>query len=160
MKDVTQIGVIEKNQLLIVLTGSISVQHKCKRTILLIVLFFQIDGELEVYPLDLLESPINTIAPDRLKQCIAKRVSFFQIGVCSGEELLIYAQLRTASTAFTALRPVREPGDKHSHRHRHTSLRDRLLHNGHSSTWFEQYKASLIRTRYVIYVVGKLIFVL
>ncbi|KAI9266632.1 CNH domain-containing protein [Phascolomyces articulosus] len=117
LKNVTQIGVMQKYQILLVLA----------------------DKELHAYPLNLLDNPKSPRAPSSLVEVISDPVHFFQVGVCSGEDMLIYARQKALSTLFIACKPTRSADQINSSGG--SGYRSRLF-GSHSSKskWFSTYK--------------------
>ncbi|GAB5593532.1 RHO1 GDP-GTP exchange protein 2 [Umbelopsis nana] len=115
-QSVTQLAVLEENNILLVLA----------------------EKSLTAYPVHHLTSPVNSKAPDRLAQSIAQHVAYFQTGVCNGKNLVVYMKRKNTNSVFTALEPscgdLRDPKNA-----KMLSSRPGFLNRG-GSTWFKHYK--------------------
>ncbi|KAI7859105.1 CNH domain-containing protein [Circinella umbellata] len=127
MKNIMQLGVMQKYQILLVLA----------------------DKELYAYPLNTLDNPKNIKSPESLAQEISDPVHFFQVGVCNGEDMLIYARQKTVSTMFTACKPTRkaDQSGNNSSSGRHRSARGLFSSHGSKSGWFSTYKEFSVGAR-------------
>lgn len=104
-------------------------------------IYAAVDKCLQAYPLDTLTSKKNIKAPDRLVQEIADHVQFFEVGICNGMELLVYARQKTLSTSFVVLKPTTEEPVQ-PEEHRWSGVRHFFRHSGSTCSWFEVYKVS------------------
>ncbi|CAM0136841.1 Rho guanine nucleotide exchange factor [Umbelopsis sp. WA50703] len=115
-QSVTQLAVLEENNILLVLA----------------------EKTLTAYPVHHLTTPVNSKAPDRLAQSIAQHVAYFQIGVCNGKNLVVYMKRKNTNSVFTALEPscgdLRDPKNA-----KMLTSRPGFLNRG-GSTWFKHYK--------------------
>ncbi|KAI9493891.1 CNH domain-containing protein [Zychaea mexicana] len=125
LKNVMQVGVMQKYQILLVLA----------------------DKELHAYPLDVLDDPKNIKAPDHFKHVISDPVHFFQVGVCNGEDMLVYARQKTVSTIFTACKPARDPNASSTSRGYLRSHRSLFSTHGSKSSWFSTYREFSVGAR-------------
>ncbi|KAG0184514.1 RHO1 GDP-GTP exchange protein 2 [Apophysomyces sp. BC1034] len=114
-ENVTQLAVMEKHHILLVLT----------------------DKSLKAYAVDMISSS-NNIRTDRLAQEVAQHVSFFQVGFCNNKDLLVYKKKKNTSSIFTALEPICDLRDPKNEK----LLTQRTGFLGQRSTpsWFKKYK--------------------
>ena len=93
-----------------------------------------------------LDNPKNIKSPESLAQLISDPVHFFQVGVCNGEDMLIYARQKTVSTMFTACKPTRKADQtgNSSSSGRHRSARGLFSSHGSKTGWFSTYKVNFI----------------
>ncbi|KAI8384468.1 CNH domain-containing protein [Radiomyces spectabilis] len=115
-ENVKQLAVLEKHHILLVLS----------------------EKALRAYPVDALNSPTNTKAPERLAQELAQHVSFFQEGFCNNRDLLVYKKKKNTSSVFTALQPICDLRDPKNHKY--LTQRTGFLGQRSSLSWFEKYK--------------------
>ncbi|KAI8139232.1 hypothetical protein BJV82DRAFT_627692 [Fennellomyces sp. T-0311] len=123
LKSVAQVGVMQKYQILVVLA----------------------DKKLYAYPLDALTSPKNLKDPNSLRHEISDPVTFFQVGVCNGADMLVYARQKTVSTIFTALKPTRsiDPSSRGSGSRSYRSF----FGSSSRNPWFSTYKEFSVGAR-------------
>ncbi|KAF7730944.1 RHO1 GDP-GTP exchange protein 2 [Apophysomyces ossiformis] len=114
-ENVTQLAVMEKHHILLVLT----------------------DKSLKAYAVDMISSA-NNIRTDRLAQEIAQHVSFFQVGYCNSKDLLVYKKKKNTSSIFTALEPICDLRDPKNEKL--LTQRTGFLGQRSSPSWFKKYK--------------------
>lgn len=118
IENVTEMAVLEKHHILIVLT----------------------DKTLKAYPLDMLNSPPDTKkAPERLGQELGQHVNFFQVGFCNNKDLVVFKKKKNTTSIFTCLEPIYDLRDPKNQKYI-TQKTGFMMSSRSNHSWFKKYK--------------------